>query len=81
MNRDIAEYVELIGEEFPDKEIVLSTNLNIKPDYEVLKRVIKKLHGVVFSISGYDDEVYKIYHKGGSIYKVLDNMELFLTGK
>ena len=77
---NINEFVDIIAEK-TEVPIALSTNLNVTPDYLKLVRMLPKVDGIAFSVSGLTNDIYTKYHKGGDIQQVNKNLNLFLQAR
>jgi MoaA/NifB/PqqE/SkfB family radical SAM enzyme len=79
LHPNLPELLELFSN-YP-KRVMISSNLSLRIPIEVKKAVLKYAHLLKVSASGIDQEVYKKYHIGGNIDKVLKNLDDFVTLK
>lgn len=56
----------------------LSSNMNITLPDSSIELLLQNTHQMIFSVSGLDQEVYKKYHRGGKVSKVLSNIQKFV---
>ena len=56
----------------------LSSNMNVTLPDSSIELLLQNTHQMIFSVSGLDQEVYKKYHRGGKVSKVLSNIQKFV---
>jgi hypothetical protein len=76
LDERLPDYINLFAQ-YPIK-LRISSNMNKHLPDETVRLILRHAHLVVFSVSGVEQEIYKLYHRAGKIDQVMANIRQFV---
>jgi MoaA/NifB/PqqE/SkfB family radical SAM enzyme len=73
---ELEAFIHLFAQ-YPEMSLLFSSNMNQELPDDVMELVLRHTKELYFSVSGMSQRVYKRYHRGGKIDRVIANIEKF----
>lgn len=77
---ELGVFISLFAE-YKDLTLYFSSNMNQTIDETLIKKILRNVHVFRFSASGFCQETYGQYHRGGNFDKVMANIRAFLRAR